>query len=468
MIEGILSVLKQANEMISGAAVPLVLLSAGVGYLLYLRAFHFRHPVLLACAMTRPSEKHGKTESGGVSPFRAVTLALAGTLGVGNLVGVAGAIALGGPGSVFWMLISAFLAMLLKYAEIVLALRHREVDEKGNRHGGAMYYIRDGFRRIGLPRVGVGIAAIFAVFCIFDSLTMGCVIQMNAVGSAFSGVFGWPSAVVGGVLAVVTFFVIIGGGKRISALTERLVPFMTLIYLVLSAAVLILRRDALSAAVSSVFQNAFRLDTAASGVGGFLFSRAVRYGTMRGLMSNEAGCGTAPIAHAESNTDSPAQQGIWGIFEVFADTVVLCSLTAAVILVSYDKVAVYGENGMMMTLKAYSSVLGTWSEPLFAFLVLFFAFATVVCWAHYGASALAYFTKRRIFHIIYIAAFSVAVFLGTNAAPSSVWIISDFALGVMTVLNVTVLWGMRREVKAETLHFLCCESMGTKKRRRKN
>lgn len=439
------------NEYLVGAAVPIVLSLAGCGYIFYLRAFHLRHPFLLLRAML--GRKEGK-KADGISPFRAVTLALAGTLGVGNLVGVAGAIACGGAGAVFWMLLSAFLAMLLKYAEIVLAIRHRVTSESGARRGGAMYYIKAYFGRIGLPRVGAALAAIFAVLCILDSFTMGCVIQMNAVGTAFRGVFGLSPVLVGIVLAVVVFLITLGGGRRISALTERLVPFMTLLYLVLSLAVLILEREALPAAFRAVMEDAFSFASAASGVGGFLLSRAVRFGTMRGLMSNEAGCGTAPIAHAESRAEYPAEQGVWGIFEVFADTILLCTLTAAVILVSYDRVACYGSDSMMMTVKAYSAVLGEWSEPILALLVLFFAFATVICWAHYGRSALSYFSGRRALHIGYLVLLALSVFYGTNAAPTSVWTMADFAIGVMTLINVFVLWAMRGEVKGETVHFI--------------
>lgn len=449
--QGMWDLFERVNGIISGVAVPFLLILVGVFYLLFLRGFHLRHPVRLFRAMVGP--RRGGSEEG-VSPFRAVTLALAGTLGVGNLVGVAGAIALGGAGSIFWMVLTALLAMLLKYAEIVLALRHRETDAGGVRHGGAMYYIRDGLRRIGLPRFGAVLAAVFAVFCVIDSFTMGSVIQMNAVGAAFHGVFGVPRAAVGAVLAAVTLPVVLGGGKRISALTERLVPLMTLLYLVLSVAVLILRREALPAVFRAVLADAFTAESAVSGVGGFLFSRAVRYGTIRGLMSNEAGCGTAPIAHAESNAERPAVQGLWGIFEVFADTVLLCTLTAAVILVSYGEVAAFGADAMMMTVKAYSTVLGGWSEPLFAFLVLFFAFATVICWAHYGASALGFLTRRRGVHRFYTVLFSASVFVGTVTAPEVLWTLSDLSIGVMTLVNLAVLFGMRGEVKAETLLLL--------------
>ena len=439
-------VLQGINACLIGVTVPIVLMVMGIYFTVYLRGFHLFHPLRCLSVMLRPRKDASRR---GVSPFRAVTLALAGTLGVGNLVGVAGAIACGGPGAVFWMLLSAFLAMLLKYAEIVLALRYRVSVADGYR-GGAMYYILALFRRMRLPRVGQCLAALFAVLCVIDSLSMGCIIQMNAVGSALSGVLPFPRAAIGVVITLLVLAVTMLGGRRISALTERLVPLMTLAYLVLSLAVLVLRREALPSAIASVWENAFRADSAVYGIGGFLFSRAVRYGVMRGLMSNEAGCGTAPIAHAESDVASPAEQGIWGIFEVFADTILLCSLTAAVILVSYDSLAGLGDDGMLITMRAYGAVLGRSAEMVIALLVFFFGFATVICWSHYGVSALAYLTSSPMLRRGYLLLYALSAFYGVLAAPSTVFALSDFALGVMTAINLAVLFALRREVKEET------------------
>ena len=439
-------VLQGINACLIGVTVPIVLMVMGIYFTVYLRGFHLFHPLRCLSVMLRPRKDASRR---GVSPFRAVTLALAGTLGVGNLVGVAGAIACGGPGAVFWMLLSAFLAMLLKYAEIVLALRYRVSVADGYR-GGAMYYILALFRRMRLPRVGQCLAALFAVLCVIDSLSMGCIIQMNAVGSALSGVLPFPRTAIGVVITLLVLAVTMLSGRRISALTERLVPLMTLAYLALSLAVLVLRREALPSAIASVWENAFRADSAVYGIGGFLFSRAVRYGVMRGLMSNEAGCGTAPIAHAESDAASPAEQGIWGIFEVFADTILLCSLTAAVILVSYDSLAGLGDDGMLITMRAYGAVLGRSAEMVIALLVFFFGFATVICWSHYGVSALAYLTSSPMLQRGYLLLYALSAFYGVLAAPSTVFALSDFALGVMTAINLVMLFALRREVKEET------------------
>lgn len=458
----IVDLMRFLNDRVLGNAVPIVLFFSGMLYMIYLKAFPFRHPLTVCGAMLKG---HIASEKGKTSPFRAVTLALGGTLGVGNLIGVSNAILLGGHGAVFWMVVSAVVAMLLKYAETVLALRYRRTETDGTRRGGAMYYIKACFSGIGLGRVGTVLAGGFAVLCIADSFTMGSIIQMHAVGSAFHGIFSWSPTVLGIVLALITLGVIFGGGRRISALTERLVPFMTVVYLILSCSVLIIRRDALPSVLGAVWKDAFSFKSAVSGAGGFLITRAMRYGTLRGLMSNEAGCGTSPIAHAESDTDSPVTQGFWGIFEVFADTVLLCTLTAAVVLVSYDGISQEAGDSMMITVKAYSTVLGDWCEPILAVLVLFFAFATVICRAHYGQSALYYLTKRRAVRNLYLILFSCSVFLGTVSAPDAVWVLADFSLSLMTLLNLIVLWMMRREVKEETFCFLQKERNRIPKRR---
>lgn len=440
------------NTYVFGLAVPVLLIVAGVFFLFRLKFFHILHPSVILKTLC------AKSDSDGMSPLRALSLALAGTLGVGNIVGVASAIYLGGVGSIFWMWISAAAAMLLKYAETVLALRHRRRGDDGAYHGGAMYYIKDAFSAVGLGRVGGAVAAVFALLCIVNALSMGCVIQVNAVSRALLGVCNIETAFTGGVLAVLTAGVIIGGREGISRLTERLVPFMTVAYVVMSVAVMIIRADCVPSALCAIFEDAFRADSALGGVIGFVLSRGVRFGTMRGLMSNEAGCGTAPIAHAGSSAKCAAQQGIWGIVEVFVDTVVLCTMTAVVIIISLDEVSIYGTDPIMMTLRAYSSVLGGWSEYVMAAMVLFFGFATVICWAHYGMECVSYLSARsawrRTWQWAFIASYGAAVAVGAVTAPDSVWGVADLALGAMTVINLAVICSMSGEVVGETREYI--------------
>ena len=315
--------LEWINANVFGIGVPCALVLVGLFFTLRVGLMCAAHPEKMLRGMLQRTGE-------GTSPFRALTLALAGTLGVGNLVGVASAIWYGGAGAVFWMWVSALVAMALKYAEVVLAVSHRRTDAAGNHRGGAMYYISDCFCKLGCARLGKVLAAVFAALCVLDGLSMGCVIQTNAISGVFSGICGIPPILTGAVLCVATLIIMLGGSARIMKATDLLVPVMTGGFMILSIAVLILRAPLIPSALRSVFSAVFDLRSALGGVGGFAVARALRYGAMRGLVSNEAGCGTAPIAHACANTDHPAKQGFWGIFEVFADTLVLCSTTAYV------------------------------------------------------------------------------------------------------------------------------------------
>ncbi len=432
------------NEYVFGVTVPVVLIAAGIFFGFRLGWFHLLRPRAVLEVLT------DRQSGGGVSPFRALSLALAGTLGVGNIVGVSAAIAMGGFGAVFWMWVSAFFAMILKYAEIVLSMRHRRFDDRGRPHGPAMYYIRDCLSHGGRSALGGAVAGLFALLCILNAVTMGSVIQVNAVVGAFEGVFGVPPWIVGGLLALLTALVLRRGTDGMIAWTGRLVPLMTVGYLVLSAAVLILRADRLGDAFLQIFRQAFTGDAAVGGIGGFLLADGVRYGTMRGLISNEAGCGTAPAAHAVSSCPVPAKQGVWGIFEVFADTIVLCTVTALVIMVSWGDVVARSGNYMMMTVTAYSSVLGEIAAYFMSIAVLFFGFATVICWAHYGMESVSYLSVRPLLRRGFCILYTASVLIGAFASSDAIWQMADFAVGAMTLINVTVLCLMNREVKEET------------------
>lgn len=431
--------LEWINRYAFGVAVPVLLIAAGIFFGFSLRWFCVLHPwrtLKMAC-------------SGGVrSAVSALNLALAGTLGVGNIVGVAAAIATGGCGAIFWMWVSSFFAMLLKYAEIVLAMLHRRFGEDGQPHGAAMYYIKDGLCQRGYRRAGGVLAAIFALFCILNSVTMGSVIQVRALTDAMTSVFGVPLWVMAASVTLVSAAVILRGRRGVMSMTEKIVPIMTVGYIVLSVAVLVLRAENIPDAFARIFDGAFGAEAAAGGVLGFFVSDAVRYGTMRGLISNEAGCGTSPAAHAVSGNRSPASQGIWGIFEVFVDTILLCTLTALVIIVS----GVPTDTGefMMITVDAYSSVLGAPAAYFMAVAVLFFGFATVICWSHYGMESVHYLTKNKRWMSAYIALYVLSVFLGSYIDSQLAWQAADLAVGGMTVINVPVLLAMRKEVRDES------------------
>ena len=425
-------------NLLSGVALPVFLLLTGAYFTAVLAPLMLRHPRRIWGGIKEQGS------AGGTSPTRALAVALAGTLGVGNIAGVATAIALGGAGAVFWMWVAAALAMTLKYAEIVLALATRKAGART--HGGAMYYIKEGFG----GGVGRALAALFAVLCVLLALTLGTMLQANAAAEALSVGFGLSPLGVGGIMGVLAVFLLARGARRVESACAALVPFACLAFCVLSVAVLIVRREAVGAAFLRIFRGAFTLKSGTSGVLGFFTGGAVRYGVSRGLVSNEAGCGTAPIAHAASNAKSPAQQGFWGIFEVFVDTILLCTLTALVILVSGVEVT---GGGVASAMGAFGAVLGGVAPPLVALLVALFAFATVLCWSHYGLEALSYLTRSHSVARIFLVGVALATAFGAVAAPTLVWDLTDTVLALMTLLNLAALWRSRRRIKAETAAF---------------
>ena len=430
--------------LLTGGLIPPLLLIVSAFFLIYLRGYPWRAPRQMLSAFV--GEKKGE----GTSSFRAMMLALAGTLGVGNIVGVANAIAIGGAGAVFWMWVSALFAMILKYAEFLVAVSHRRTDSKGGFFGGAMYYIRDCFSARRWRRLAVAVPIFFAALMVMNALSIGCVVQVRAVGETLQDVVGIPTVYSGVLLVLLTLPLLARGTKGISALTEYLVPIMTAGYIILSAAVLILRRDALGEALLSIWQNAFTPEGAVGGISGFLLSRALRVGTMRGLLSNEGGCGTAPTAHAEANAKSPAHQGVWGIFEVFADTIVLCTATALVILVSGIDAA---SGGVMTTVRAYSSVLGGFADWFFCAAVFCFGYATLLCWGSYGMESVRFISRKKRWRILYVLAFGLCILFGVRGASELIWNIGDFGIATMTLINLFVLLLLRKEIRGETLHF---------------
>jgi len=447
------------NEYFFGVAVPIGLIFIGIFYCFKLKFFHLARPRVLLRALF----EKGSGKAGEVSPYKALTLALAGTLGVGNIVGVASAIYLGGAGAVFWMWISALCAMILKYAEIVLAVRHRRKDSSGAFYGGAPYYIKDFFSSRKMYAAAAIIPALFAVLCVANAFSMGSMIQANAVSSALEGVLGVKPVFTAVALALLTLAVTARGTGGIVKLTEILVPVMSLGYLLLSGVIILKNANALPSLVRDIVSSAFSLKSAGAGALGFVCLRAIRYGSMRGLLSNEAGCGTAPAAHAASNADSAAKQGVFGIVEVFVDTIILCTMTAFVLLLGYGDAALHGGNFIMMTFSAYSSFFGKFAEIFMCVAVMLFGFATIACWAHYGFESIRYFSGRRFAKYAFIFAYSASAFVGAVMSADIVWQSADFAIGLMTVINLAMLVLMSSEVREETDTLL---NNGAKKRKK--
>ncbi|MBQ7338836.1 MAG: amino acid carrier protein [Clostridia bacterium] len=452
------------NTWVSGGVLPLALAAVG-GYFTVRMRRVWLHPIALLRRMLR----RGRGE--GISPMRAMSLSLAGVLGVGNLVGVASAISYGGAGAIFWMWVSATLAMFLKYAEIVLALRHRR-RRGGSLEGCAMYYIEDSFtsspspshkrRREAGVSVGRALALGFAVLLLIDAFCMGGIIQVEAVSSAFSERLGIPRVWIGGLLAGLVFVVGMRGDRSVASLAQRLVPIMTLGFCVLSVAAIVCRAEMVPSVLQQIVRQGLTLDGESAGrgvlggVGAFLMSRSLRYGTMRGLLSNEAGCGSSPMAHADAATDDPVAQGGMGMLEVFVDTHLLCSMTALVILLAFSGESLPDLSPMMVTVTAFERLLGRGAGIFLCAAVLCFGLATVLCWSHYAQRAGAYLLpavgKARYFSRlrdgVFLFLYCAFVCVGAFGAPEMVWQISDFAIGGMTLINLGILLRCRREIIA--------------------
>lgn len=435
--------MEHINRVLSGTLVPVALALCALFFLCLFKGKPMSRPKAMLRAIFK------KKSGVGTSPVRAVIFALAGTLGVGNIVGVASAIALGGAGAVFWMWISAILAMILKYSEVLLAVRHRRV-RGGEYYGGAVYYIKDCFTERNRNKTGALFAFVFLVLCLANGFSMGCVIQSNAISNATEAVFGLDKTLVGVVVAILSVVVFFLNGKGIFALCEKLVPFVSAGYILMSLAVIILSWDRVPTVLAEIIEEAFSSRSAGGGALGFLVSRALRYGTIRGLFSNEAGCGTAPTAHATSNTTSPCEQGFLGIVEVFIDTILVCTMTALVILLNPVSITEFSDNPIMMALSAFSAALGDASGVFLCVAVFLFAFATIICWGYYGKECIYYLNKSRGAERAYYFMYVIFVFVGSFIKLDAVWQIADFAVGAMTLMNLFVLFLMRSEIKKET------------------
>ena len=375
-------------------------------------------------------DAHKKDESG-VTPFQAVATALASTVGTGNITGVATAITLGGPGAVFWMWVSAFFGMMTKYAEVLLAVHFREKNERNEWVGGPMYYIEKGLGWKWL-------AVIFAVFAAVASFGIGNIAQSNSIANAVNETMGINPLITGIIVAIGAGIVILGGIKRIAQVTEKLVPFMGLFYVVLGVATLVMNFGNLPEAFRLIFYCAFNPDAALGGVTGYTIMLAIRYGFARGVFSNEAGLGSAPIAHAAANTNSPVKQAFWGAFEVFFDTFIICTITGLVVVSS--GVWTSGLEGTALTIAAFSSSLGNIGAWGVTIGTILFAFSTILGWSYYGEKAIEYLFKGTsmvgVVKLGYRVAFVLMTIFGAVGSLKLVWDIADTLNGLMAIPNL--------------------------------
>lgn len=433
-----IAVLDAVNRFVWG--IPALVLILFVGLILSVRTHwaQFRFFPIALKGFFAPTKVQDHND--GISPYKALCTALAATVGTGNLAGVAGAIAIGGPGSIFWMWICALLGMVTKFAEATLSVRFRTKDENGNFVGGPMYMVRNGMGAKWQP-----LAYIYCFFGVVAAFGVGSATQINAVLGGINGAVkalgGQESKTVnlliGIALAIMITVVLLGGAKRIGAAATFLVPFASVFYLLLSFGVLSKNASAIPGALSAIVTGAFSPKAVTGGVLGSTF-QALRIGASRGVFTNEAGMGTAGIAHASAQVKHPVEQGMMGIIEVFLDTIVICTMTALVILCSGISIPYGHDLGIEITANAFSAVYGSWVHIPLAVALCCFAVATIIGWGLYGARCAEFlFGNRSWRHFVILQAVSVA--LGAVLSTGTVWSLSETANGLMAIPNLIIL-----------------------------
>ena len=447
-IEKVTSINDSVNGVVWGW--PALILLGFVGILMtcmtgFFQISHFGHWMKNTIgAIFKDKHVTGHTVDRTISQFQSLCTALAATVGTGNIVGVAGAIAAGGPGAVFWMWLIAFFGMMTNYSENVLGILYRRKDSKGEWHGGAMYYLKDGLgAKKGCKGIGAVLAVLFSFFCFLASFGIGNMSQVNSMVSNVENAFGVPTYISGIVLVLAVGVVIIGGLKRVAAITEKLVPFMVVLYFIGTFIIIFRNVGQIPAIFSSIFKCAFSVKAAVGGGLGAGIAAAMKWGFKRGVFSNEAGLGSSVMVHSSSNVKEPVRQGMWGIFEVFADTIIVCTLTAITILgsgvmdLATGEVSAAGAEIASATYMSYafSQVFGKAGAMFIAVAILLFAYSTVLGWSHYGATACQYlFGEKSV--LPYRIAFVVVVFLGSIMKAQLAWDISDTFNGLMMIPNL--------------------------------
>ena len=444
MLQTIEAVNSAVNNFIWG--VPAMICIIGVGLYLSIRTRFLqirKFPYAIKTTIGRVFRKR-EASDGAMTPFQAVCTALAATVGTGNIAGVAGAIAIGGPGAVFWMWISAALGMCTKFSEVTLAVHFRETNARGELIGGPMYYIKNG-----LGKNWRWLAALFSLFGVLTVFGTGNATQVNTITTAINSALlnyhlinedavSTSNLIIGIIIAILVATVLLGGVKRIGRVTEKLVPFMALIYIVLSLGVILLNLNRVPSVFASIVEGAFSPASVTGGVVGSFFL-SMKKGVSRGIFSNEAGLGTGSIAHACADTSKPVKQGFFGILEVFTDTIVICTLTALVILCSGTPVG-YGEAaGAELTISGFTSTYGNWVSIFTAIALCCFAFSTIIGWGLYGARCIEYLLKEKSIKP-FMVAYSLVAIIGATADLGLMWSVAETFNGLMAIPNLIALF----------------------------
>ncbi len=441
--------LMELNGIINGFVwgPPMLILLVGTGVYLTFRTNFFAITKLgyvLKETLMKMFQK-GQGGEGEITPFQAVATALAATVGTGNIAGVATAIAIGGPGAIFWMWVSAIFGMTTKFAEVVLSIQYREKTEDGRFIGGPMYYIANGLKGM------KWLAYVFAFFGALAAFGIGNMVQSNSIAASLEVTFGLPKLVTGLVIAAAVAVVIIGGLKRIATVTEKLVPVMAAFYIIGGLVIIIINAAHVPEAFGLIFGSAFTGSAAIGGFAGSVMKEAMKRGVARGVFSNEAGLGSAPIAHAAATTDHPVRQGLWGVFEVFMDTIIICSITALAIITS--GVWSSGETGAALTTQAFSTGLpGTWGGIIVSIGILLFAFSTLLGWSYYGERCAEFLLGPKVI-MVYRIIWIPFVVIGAIGGLEFLWDLADTLNGLMAIPNLIGILGLSGVVIKLTKDF---------------
>ena len=449
-MEGFLNAVEKVNDAVNGVVWgwPALILLAFVGVLMtvltkFFQISHIGHwfkNTIGAIFGDKNVTKHTSDKS--ISQFQSLCTALAATVGTGNIAGVASAIATGGPGAVFWMWIIAFFGMMTNYSENVLGILYRIKNDKDEWSGGPMYYLKNGLgAKKGCKQIGAILAVLFCCFCLLASFGIGNMTQVNTIATNMLDAFSIPKFVTGIAVLILVGLVVVGGLKRIAAVTEKIVPAMVIIYILGTIIICLMHISSMGAVFASIFKGAFGLKAVGGGIVGSGVKLAVQMGMKRGVFSNEAGLGSSVMVHSNSNVKEPVRQGMWGIFEVFADTIVVCTLTALSVLSSglidleTGKVVDSVTNTGSLVGQAFGATFGQIGTGFVAIALLLFAFSTVLGWSHYGTKAFEYLfgTKSTI---VYKVIFVLAVFGGAVMGENLAWDLSDTFNGLMMIPNL--------------------------------
>ena len=465
MLESIIKINQAVNGFIWG--VPAMICIIGVGLLLSVRTRFIQVRKFGAAMKNTIGKIFDKTQAkdGSMSPFQAVCTALAGTVGTGNIAGVAGAIALGGPGAIFWMWCSAFLGMCTKFSEVTLAIHFREKNANGEYVGGPMYYIKNG-----LSKKWHFLAVLYALFGVLTVFGTGNATQVNTIVSSIhsalhnlhiiDGTVDERANLIFGIfIAAFVAMVLLGGIQRIGQVSEKLVPFMATLYVILAIGVVILHINRVPAVFAMIFKSAFTPQAATGGIIGSMFL-SMKKGVSRGIFSNEAGLGTGSIAHACADTNNAAHQGMFGIFEVFMDTIVICTLTGLVILLGAPNI-VYGQAaGAELTISGFTATYGGWVSIFTAVAMCCFAFSTIIGWGLYGSRCIEFLGGEKLVRP-FLVAYSFVSIIGATINLGLLWDIADTFNGLMAIPNLIALLILSGQVKKLAIDVDQAEKSGT-------